>query len=248
VALALAQIGEFSFVLAVLATELGLLPDGATAAIVAASIASITINPLLYRAIPSIEKRLLRGPLARALQPRIGRGAAETGKLPASDKHGAIVVGYGPVGEGVCRLLLERQIVPTVVELNIDTVRRLNRSGLTAVYGDASQPEVLEEAGIRSATALIISAPGSPEFAEVIRAARAINPDIQILARSAFLSQTDVLRGAGAQEVFSGEAEVATAMIEAILLRLGATPEQTAAERERARAHLYTSAGRSTHA
>jgi len=244
VAVALAQIGEFSFILAVLGSQLGVLPGGATDSIVAVSIATITLNPLLYRAIPAIEKRLLRGPLTRALQPRIGRleEGAESGKRATP---GVIVVGYGPVGEGVCRLLIERGITPTVVELNIDTVRRLHSDGLAAVYGDAGQGGVLEEAGVRSATALIISAPGLPEFSEVIRTARALNPTIHILARSAFLSQTDVLRKAGAHEVFSGEAEVATAMIEAIVIRLGATPEQTAVERERARANLYMSSRRS---
>jgi CPA2 family monovalent cation:H+ antiporter-2 len=240
VAVALAQIGEFSFMLAVLGGQLGILPDGAMDSIVAASIISITINPLLYRAIPGIEKRLLRGRLGRTLQPRAGRPDAGPGAESAgAESEGVIVVGYGPVGEGLCRLLLERGISPTVIELNIDTVRRLHRHDIRAVYGDAGQPEVLEEAGIRFASAVIISAPGSPEFSEVIRTAKTLNPAVPVFARSAFLSHTKLLQEAGADEVFSAEAEVATAMIGSVLLRLGATPEETAAERERARANFY---------
>jgi monovalent cation:H+ antiporter-2, CPA2 family len=232
VAVSLAQIGEFSFILAVLAGPLKILPAGATDSIVAASIASITLNPLIYRAIPAMEKRIRRG------RPRTDHAdGAQTGE--PSPTRGAVVVGYGPVGEGVCKLLRERNIQPTVIELNIGTVRRLHHAGIVAVYGDAAQPEVLEEAGIRSAAALIITAPGSPEFSEVIRAAKTLNPGIHVLARSEYLKHTEVLLGAGADLVYSGEAEVAAAMIEATLLRLGATPEQAFAERERARSDFY---------
>jgi CPA2 family monovalent cation:H+ antiporter-2 len=233
VAVSLAQIGEFSFILAVLGGQLKILPAGATDSLVAASIASITLNPLLYRAIPAMEKRMLRG------LPRAGRAGQPTEAAASAHAPGAVVVGYGPVGEGVCKLLRERNIQPTVIELNIGTVRRLHHDGAAAVYGDAAQPEVLEEAGIRSAAALIIAAPGSPEFSEVIRAARALNPGIHVLARSAYLKHSEVLLEAGADLVYSGEAEVAAAMIEATLLRLGATPEQAFAERERARTDFY---------
>ncbi len=245
VAVALAQIGEFSFILALLGDQLGVLPNGVTDSIVAAAIATITVNPLLYRAIPSIEKRLFRGSLGRALQPRAGQlDRIESGTRATGVQRGAIIVGYGPIGEAVCRLLLARGIIPAIIELNVNTVRRLHRDGIAAVYGDAGRPEVLEEAGVRSASALIISAPASPEFSEVIRTARALNPSIHVLARSAFHAHTDLLRSAGADQVFSAEAEVAMAMIEALLQRLGTTPEQTAAERERARTDFLGSSER----
>jgi CPA2 family monovalent cation:H+ antiporter-2 len=113
-------------------------------------------------------------------------------------------------------------MTPTVIELNIDTVRHLNAQGIAAVYGDAERVDVLEEAGVREATALVLSVPGSPESSEIIRAARTLNPRIYVLARSAFMAHAEVLSNAGADQVFSGETEVANAMTKAILERLEA--------------------------
>ncbi len=242
VAVALAHIGEFSFMLAVLGNQLGVLPEGATNAVVATAILSITLNPLLYRLLPSIERRIAHSGARRLLEPRAGRAlslAAEEGAMTPDVRPRAIVVGYGPVGETVTRLLSGQAMVPTVIELNIDTVRRLKQQGIQAVYGDATQADVLREAGAASAVALILTTPGTEESPEIIKAARALNPDVQVLARAAFVSQAAAWNVSGADQVFSAEAEVALAMIDAILERAGATPEQMDQERERTRAALY---------
>jgi CPA2 family monovalent cation:H+ antiporter-2 len=238
VATALAQVGEFSFMLTVLGDQLGVLPKGATDAVVAAAILSITLNPVLYNALPSLERRLARTRLRKFLEPRAGKAIAAADGASPQPENGqlrAIIVGYGPVGQTVSRLLSDHDFAPTVIELNIDTVRRLQQQGIRAVYGDAAQPEVLRQAGTATADTLVISAPGTDESPEIIRAAREINPQIQVLARSLFLSQAGALRTAGADLAFSGEAEVAMAMVNAILQRVGATPEQMDQERERAR-------------
>ncbi len=242
VAVALAQVGEFSFMLTVLGDQLRVLPDGATDSVVAAAIVSITLNPLLYRALPAVERRIAKTGLRRVLEPRAGRALAATGEdgLQRTDgRPRAVVVGFGPVGETVSRLLSNAGIPPTVVELNIDTVRRLRQRGVRAIYGDASQPDVLREAGVANAVALILSAPGTEDSTQIIRVARELNPAIQVLVRSAFVSQARELNKAGADQVFSGEAEVAIAMVDAIMARVGATPEQMDKERARVRAELY---------
>lgn len=150
------------------------------------------------------------------------------------------MVGYGPIGQTVTRLLAQRGIEPTVIELNVDTARRLRSEGVHAIYGDASQREILESAGLERAFSLILTAPATAESTEMIRLAREINPTIQVLARSAFHGETAGIRSAGATHVFSGEGEVALAMTEYILQQLGATPEQLDGERERVRAFLAT--------
>jgi monovalent cation:H+ antiporter-2, CPA2 family len=238
-AVAMAQIGEFSFMLAMVGRQLEVLPPEATDALVAASILSITLNPLLYRSIAPLERFVRRSRIGRLLGP--GPDPAATAVEAAAAR--AIVVGFGPVGQSVTRLLAGLGIVAAVVELNIDTVRQLQSSGTPAVYGDAAHPEVLKQAGLAEAVALVLSAPGSRDSVEIIRAAREAKPGILVLARSAFLSDAAALREAGADQVFSGEAEVATAMIDVMLRRLGATPEQTDMERERARALLYGTGG-----
>jgi monovalent cation:H+ antiporter-2, CPA2 family len=236
VAVALAQIGEFSFILATLGQDLKLLTDDAMHALVAAAIISITLNPLLYRLVDSVEWSLRRPWLRRQLgvEPPTARPTPSR----ASPDHRAVVVGYGPVGRAVTRLLRENDVEPTVVELNLETVRQLQAEGVPAVYGDASHRETLEAADVARAGSLILSSAGMGHGEEVIRLARELNPDIHVLARAAFVGELGALRRAGAGVVVSGEGEVALALTEGILRELGATPEQIDRERERVRTDL----------
>jgi CPA2 family monovalent cation:H+ antiporter-2 len=231
---ALAQIGEFSFILAGLGRNLGVLPTVALDIVVAVSIASIVLNPPAARLLPVVERAILR---YRRSPDDIGE--TETGAASSLDPQTrAIVIGYGPTGRTVTRLLRENGIAPTIVELNLDTVRELRQEGLSAVYGDARHQDALVTAGLRHADTLIISGAdtGSPE---IIRVAREINPKLHVFVRSAYLRDVRPLRAAGAEQVFAGEGEVALAMTEAVLRRLGATPDQIDRERDRVRAELF---------
>jgi CPA2 family monovalent cation:H+ antiporter-2 len=233
---ALAQIGEFSFILAALATRLGVLPAVATDIIVAVSITSIVLNPPAARLIDPIERLILR---IRRRSAAPGSDQADERAASSLDPNTrAIVVGYGPTGRTVTRLLRENGIEPTVVELNMDTVRSLWQSGVSAIYGDARHSDALVSAGLRHAGTLIISGAdtGSPE---IIRVARELNPKVHIFVRSTHLRDVPPLRTAGAEQVFAGEGEVALAMTEAVLRRLGATPDQIDRERDRVRAELF---------
>jgi CPA2 family monovalent cation:H+ antiporter-2 len=149
------------------------------------------------------------------------------------------VVGFGPTGRTLTRLLTENGIEPTVIDLNVDTVRAMRDEGLRAVYGDASRPETLESAGIMQAGTLILASAGMEQAEAVIRTARQLNPNIYVLARSAYLRDVAILEQAGANKVFSGEGEVALAFAETMLERLGATPEQLDRERDRAHGELF---------
>jgi len=238
VGVALAQIGEFSFMLATVARDLGVLTIDATNALVATSITSIVLNPIVYRTIRPIEHSLKARPrlwamLNRESVPSDLKGAAPPRTSDAS--HRAVVIGYGPTGRTVVRLLRDNDIVPTVIELNMDAVRALKVQGVDAIYGDATRRETLEAAGVPRSGTLILSSAGMTDSDEVIRMARGLNPDIRVLARAPYLRDLPVLKAAGADSVYSAEGEVALALIEDILDRLGATSEQI--DRERARAH-----------
>jgi CPA2 family monovalent cation:H+ antiporter-2 len=136
----------------------------------------------------------------------------------------------------VTRLQKENGIRPTVIELNMDSVRSVQAEpGVTAVYGDATRPDTLENAGVTTASTLILTSAGMEHNEEVIRTARRLNPQIHVMARSSYLRELDGLKRAGADTVFSGEGEVAMAFTEALLHRLGATADQI--DRERARLH-----------
>jgi CPA2 family monovalent cation:H+ antiporter-2 len=241
VALALAQVGEFSFLLATLGKQLGALDDAAMNALVAAAILSIMVNPVLYRLTGPLESGLKRHPrLWRLLNRAAGRMStrSELDVESIAPAHRAVVVGYGPIGRMVTRILRSGGIEPTIVELNVETYRALQGEGLSAVYGDATQREVLEQAGIARAASMILSASGASANTEAIRIAREINPGIQVVARGDFLRDTTDLKKAGADEVFTGEGEVALAIAGSIVRKLGATPEQLDATRERIRLSL----------
>ena len=228
VAAALGQIGEFSFIVATLAFQLGVMTETARDAIVGAAILSITANPFLFRTIPAIERWL------RAKRQPDADSPLETGGLVEGESR-AVVVGYGPVGRAVTRLLGENEIRCTIVEMNIDTVRALAASGIDALHGDATHEDILRAAGLADAQSRIISSAGLTGVEEMLRLVKRINPRVQVLARASYLREAAALRAAGADEVFSGEGEVALAFTAAILQRLGATAEQV--DRERARVH-----------
>ena len=242
VAVSLAQIGEFTFLLTGVAKPLGLLADGATEALVTASIISISLNPIYYKVVKPAENWLHRRPtlwrpLNRAgAHPTLLSGALDAA---AAGSPQAVVVGYGPIGAMVTHLLKERDVRTRVIELNLETVRSLRDAGLEAVYGDANQREILERAGVAQSAALILTTPGGPETAEMIRIARTLNPGIRVLARASYVDETAGMRLAGADRVFSGEGEAALAMCEYMLLQLGATEEQMDRERERVRSSLF---------
>jgi CPA2 family monovalent cation:H+ antiporter-2 len=238
VSVALAQIGEFSFILGHLGRQLGLLSEVGVNTIVAVSIVSIVLNPPLFRLVKPLERAARR-------QPWLWRVLDAGAELPRDDhrpalepSHRAVVVGYGPTGRTLTRLLRANGIEPSVIELNRETVRALKDEGLDAFYGDASQRDTLMKAGVENAASLVLTT-DLPSAAEAIRIARELRPGIRILARTTYLRDRDRLREAGADAVFAGEGEVALALTEALLQRLGATPEQIDRERERVHAELF---------
>jgi CPA2 family monovalent cation:H+ antiporter-2 len=238
VAVALAQIGEFSLILATVAEQLNIFSADAANVIVAASIVSLTLNPLQYKTIGWIETRL--GKIPRLWQAMNHKIPSSTDGEPVPETaFRAIVVGYGPIGKTVARLLRDGGIEPVIVEANLETSRQARADGLKVVYGDAGHMQVLEAAGIRTAVALILSASTTSQNADIIKAARLANPVMGVIARSNYLRETEAMSAAGADAVFAGEGEVALAMTQHILEMLGATPEQMDRERQRVRQEVF---------
>jgi CPA2 family monovalent cation:H+ antiporter-2 len=235
IAVALAQIGEFSFILAALATSLKILPPEATNALVLTSVISITLNPLMYKGIAPLTRWLESKGYAKPVRPS---GLA---KEPVIDEaaHRVVVVGYGPIGRTLSRILADNGITAVIIEMNVDTVRALLAEGKPAIYGDATQREILHHAGIEKAEGLIIAASGVPAK-DIVEAARDLNPKIRVLTRTAYLNQADALRKAGANEVFTSEGEVALAMTGFLMRQMGATDEIIDRERERVREELFS--------
>jgi CPA2 family monovalent cation:H+ antiporter-2 len=246
VAVALAQIGEFTFILAALGSHLGLLAEEAENALIAAAIVSISLNPLLYRFVSHAHRWVQRTPhlrrrLAFLSMPVRAENEGFEHSLPTngSPANSAIVVGYGPVGRTLVELLREHGVEPTIIEMNLDTVREMREHGLRAVYGDAMHAETLNEAGVSQAGALMLSAAYAPGVEDVIRLAREVNPQIRVFARATFVREIDSLREAGADAVFTAESEVAFSLVESVLRHYGAGADRLDRARHRLRAELF---------
>ncbi len=230
VAVALAQIGEFSFILAAMGVSFGVLPKEASSAIIVTAIVSITLNPLLYRRINGA---------AHWLESK-GIGLPRLDENELSHPEGAqriIVVGYGPVGKQLTGILRDNNLDVVVVEMNIDTVRQVSALGEKIIYGDATQREVLLHAGAEEAEGLIISSSSAPA-GEIVEVARAINPNLRILVHTTYLRVAENLKSEGVSAVFSGEREVAVAMTEHLMRDFGATDEQIDRERRKLRERM----------
>jgi CPA2 family monovalent cation:H+ antiporter-2 len=251
VAVALAQIGEFSFLLADQAMGDGLLPVEGYSLLVACALLSISVNPLLFRAIDPLERWLRSKPrLWRALSRRSEAGGAELNlatrvrlaeagrgeKKPVT----AVVVGYGPVGQTACRILKEFGVRPVVVDLNLDTVRSLAESGELAVYGDATQREILAAAEIREAKYLLVTVPEVLTRTVMILAAKDLNPDLRVFARARYIQERAWLEEVGATGVVTEEAETAVGLAVLLLREVGADEGRVREEIRRIQEELRT--------
>jgi CPA2 family monovalent cation:H+ antiporter-2 len=236
VSIALAQIGEFSFLLADEARRLNLLPSEAHSLLVACAILSITLNPLLFRAIVPVENWLRRRPgLWRALNQRADARGADLNRETAGtlaelkgddEAKTAVIVGYGPVGQTACRILREFNVRPVVIDLNLDTVRRLTEEGTTAIYGDAAQPDILEAAGMRKARFLLLTVPDVFVRTAVILAARELNPEARVFARARYIGERAWLEEVGAAGIVTEEAETAVGLAVLLLREVGADKQR----------------------
>ena len=221
---ALSQVGEFSFILGTAAKSLGVIDESGWNALIGASIISIALNPTIYR-------------LARRWSG--GAGTLRPASVPseAVDRRRCILVGYGPVGKTVYRIVTAYDADVTIIELNLDTVRKLRAEGRKATYGDVLRPGTLEEAGIATAGSLILSVE-IEDAAELIRQARAANPELRVLVRCAHLRDAPALRRAGAT-VVAGEAEVAIALAQVVNERVGSARTSVAPPVDVLRERLY---------
>ncbi|MCW8130968.1 MAG: cation:proton antiporter [Planctomycetota bacterium] len=242
-ALGLAQIGEFSFILGELAHGLKAMPREGGSLLVAGALISIMLNPFLFRALPRLERELQARPAVwRLLTARGNRDEEEsTPAKPAEDEPPrAVVVGYGPTGRTLTRILRDFGIEPVVVDLNVDTVKSIRASGGQAVYGDAARGEILKAAGLERARYLVATLPDLAARIPVVAAARSVNPKARVVVRAHYLGERAMLEETGADAVAYEEAEVAVALARIVLKDMGAAEERIRAETERIRGETGT--------
>jgi CPA2 family monovalent cation:H+ antiporter-2 len=207
VSASLAQIGEFSFILAGLGLSLGLLPPVGRDLILAGALLSITLNPLAFAGISIIE--------------RVIRSRPPAPRVPAVSNH-AVIIGHGRVGGAITPGLEEKQLSFVVVERDRRRFEQLQSQSVPSVFGDATGQGILEAAHINTARLLVIALPDSYQARRVLELARQANPAIEAVVRTHSDAEFDYLTRNGAAYVVMGEREVARAMVDYVLRRLSA--------------------------
>ncbi|WP_246794101.1 cation:proton antiporter [Burkholderia perseverans] len=227
----LAQIGEFSFILAGLGRSLGLLSADGQSLILAVALISISTNTLLFAAIePALVWIRRHSAFARRLEARDDPLAALPMSTPQTHLTGQVViVGYGRVGARIAQALDERGIACVVVEQNRETVEKLRADGAAAVSGDAIEPVVLVQAHIARAGMLVVTLPDTFDVRQIVEIARTLNPAIEIALCTNSGDEAALLTSEGVGTVFISETELARGMTEHVLARMGAARPQAAA-------------------
>ena len=219
VSASLAQIGEFSFILAGLGMSLGLLPKEGQSLILAGALISIAINPLVFGLAEPLQRWLSRWPaIARRLDP----AESPLVELPTTTEarylsNQVVLVGWGRVGKQLAKQLSAEGVPFVVAEENREAVQALRDSGVPAVWGDATEPAVLIQAHIRDAKALVIATPETLHVRKMAEIARALNPGIRIVVRGHNAQEAELLESEGAGTVFVGETELANAMLRHVM-------------------------------
>jgi CPA2 family monovalent cation:H+ antiporter-2 len=222
VSASLAQIGEFSFILVGLGVHLKLLPLEGQSLIVAGALISIALNPLVFSAVEPLQRWIRgRSDLARKLE----RPDDPLAELPMSTPHErltgqVVLVGYGRVGRRIGEALLARGVHVVVAEENRETVETLRAAGVAAVAGNAAEPAVLIQAHIARAKLLVIATPDAFGARKMIETARALNPDVQIVARTHSDDDSVLLQALGATRTHMAEHELALSMTRDVLERM----------------------------
>ncbi|MBW1990229.1 MAG: cation:proton antiporter [Deltaproteobacteria bacterium] len=231
--LALAQVGEFSFVLSKSGLEHGLLSQEAYGVFLSCTVLTMALTPGLIALAPAAAKAALAAPFPR----RWKRPPIEE-RGPERENH-LVIVGFGLNGKNVAAAAASAGIPYVVIETNPDTVRRERRAGRPILFGDASLPEVLEHAHIHLARVAVVAINDAPATRAVVKNIRDKNPGIHLIVRTRFLDEIGPLRELGADEVIPEEFETSVEIFARVLDRYQVPRTEIEAMVEQVRENAY---------
>jgi monovalent cation:H+ antiporter-2, CPA2 family len=208
----LAQIGEFSFILANLGVALMLLPEQGRDLILAGAIISILLNPFMFSALDRLLHQREKAATEAATAAAEAEAATREPLRPTGLTNHVVLVGHGRVGRVVSRLMAERDVKLFVIEDDEDEVADLKARGIAALAGNAADPDMIAAANLSAARCLLVAIPDAFEGGQVVQQARAVNPGLRIVARAHSDAEILHLMKHGASLVVMGEHEIAVAM------------------------------------
>ena len=207
----LAQIGEFSFILAGLGVALKLFPEQGRDLILAGAILSILVNPVIFGLCERIAGCDQWVPVEEDMDPR----TREIDVISTTQKDHVVIVGYGRVGSLIGERLREQGQAVVVIEDRDRPVKVARDHGAFVIFANAANPRALQAANVAAATCLYVAIPQSFEAGQVVMQARRLNPDLQIIARAHSDAETEHLLKCGANHTIMGEREIALGMLRA---------------------------------
>lgn len=232
-AMSLAQIGEFSFIVAQQATGLGIMSAETYNVVLAVAVLSTTISPLLVANTSRLEQALRRLPWPEP------RGMHTADVVPAGEH--VIVAGFGRVGRLSGHAMTERGQPFVVIDADFALIRELRGAGIHAVWGDSANAEVLTMAGVEHARALLLAVPDESTALLAAANARRLNPHIEIVVRAPAAESAQALRRLGVTQVVVPEYEGGIEMMRELLVALGVTDDEATELAHRARGQYYVS-------
>ena len=218
VAVGLAQIGEFSFIVGQAGVSLGLLSQDEYGLILAGAVLSIVINPMLYKMIPSLERTLLKIPLVARRNQRVGPAAEP---VPEGLSDHVVIVGYGRVGAYVGNMLRLLNLPELIIEQDVDRAENFQQNGMSILFGNAADSEILVHAHLERARALVVTVPDEITTELVVIAARHLAPRLPIIVRAATIEGIERLAKYDANYIIHPELEGGLEMVRHTLLVLG---------------------------
>lgn len=213
--ISLAQIGEFSFVLAESGRPVGLITGGYFQLFLSASLITMLFTPFLIKAAPAVSTWAT----TRLFDKRLRRFVRMTDGLPYEKERSGhvIIVGFGLNGKNLARVLRQVEIPYAVLEMNSDTVRKMEKKGEPIYYGDGTSSGILQKIGINTARMLVVAISDAASTRHIVQAARRENPELHIIVRTRYVSEVDDLKKLGANEVIPEEFETSIEIFSRVL-------------------------------
>jgi CPA2 family monovalent cation:H+ antiporter-2 len=213
----LAQVGEFSFVLAMAGKSAGLISESHYQLFLSASVITMILTPFLFQASPSISAWVSSKKLLDRLD-RMRKRSEKEILFPGKEDH-VIIIGFGLNGKNLAEVLRETSIPYVVLDLNNETVREMRKRGEPIFYGDGTSPEILHKLGLASARMLVVVISDPASTRRIVRLARKENPRIYIIVRTRYTAEVEDLLQLGANEVIPEEFETSIEIFAKVLHR-----------------------------
>ncbi len=215
VGIGLAQIGEFSFVLAVAGKAIGLITENYYQIFLASSVLTMMVTPFVLKAAPSVSTWITSRHILKRLNR--GKGILEKEVHPIKKQRHVIIIGFGLNGQNLAKVLKRADIPYVVLEMNSDTVRDMKKRGEPIYYGDGTSKEILHKLNITRARLLVIAISDPISTRSIVAITRRENPDIYIIVRTRYLAEVDDLKNLGANEVIPEEFETSVEIFSRVL-------------------------------